>query len=65
VITVPEEPLVSTEVAARALGISRRTLSRYAKDGAVRPALVLPGGHYRWDTADLRRQLTELRERDE
>ena len=31
----------------------------------VQPAVVLPSGHLRWDVADLRRQLTELRERGE
>jgi DNA-binding transcriptional MerR regulator len=45
------------------LGISARTLARYAQQGVVRPAVVLPSGHLRWDVADLRRQLAELRER--
>jgi SLT domain-containing protein len=58
---VPEDhPLVATADAARALGISRRTLSRYALAGLVRPALVLPSGRYRWDVDDLRRQLAAL-----
>jgi DNA-binding transcriptional MerR regulator len=55
--------LVSTEDAARALGISARTLTRYASDGRITPAVVLSGGkrnHYRWDLDDLRRQLREL-----
>jgi DNA-binding transcriptional MerR regulator len=55
--------LVSTGEAAEALGIARRTLSRYAREGRVTPAVVLPGrarDHYRWDVADLRRQLREL-----
>ncbi len=61
VIAVADAPLVPTADAARALGISRRTLSRYAHDGVVRPALVLPGGQYRWDVTDLRKQLNDLR----
>jgi predicted site-specific integrase-resolvase len=62
---VPEEPLLTTAQAARVLGISRRTLSRYALDGQLVPTLVLPSGHYRWEIADIRRQLRALRERTE
>ena len=65
VLVVADPPLVPTADAARALGISRRTLSRYAHDGVVTPALVLPSGHFRWDLAALRRQLTELQPRPE
>lgn len=65
-IGMPEraERLVSTGEAARALGISRRTLAHYAKTGQLQPSLVLPSGYYRWDVEDIRRQLRELRERD-
>lgn len=59
--------LVGTAEAADALGIARRTLSRYAREGIVRPAVVLPGRRqgYRWDLDDLRRQLRALAEREE
>ena len=43
------EPLLSTGEAARALGISRRTLAHYAKTGQLEPTLVLPSGYYKWD----------------
>ena len=33
------------------------TLQRWAKEGVVSPAIRLPGGRYRWDIEDLRRQL--------
>jgi excisionase family DNA binding protein len=62
-----EEGLVSTEEAARALGVSARTLTRYAADGRITPTVVLSGGrrnHYRWDIDDLRRQLRALARRD-
>jgi DNA-binding transcriptional MerR regulator len=62
VIGVPEQRLVSTGEAARALGISRRTLSHYAQTKQLTPALVLPSGRYKWDVADVRRQLRELGE---
>jgi DNA-binding transcriptional MerR regulator len=61
-----QQRLVSTGEAARALGISRRTLSHYAQTKQLTPALVLPSGRYKWDVADVRRQLRalgELRER--
>ena len=51
---------MATADAARALGISHRTPSRYALLGLVLPAVVLPSGHLRWDVADLRRQLAAL-----
>jgi predicted site-specific integrase-resolvase len=51
--------LVPTDVAAKAIGVSRRSLVRWWNDGDVTPALVTPGGHARWDIADLKRQLKE------
>jgi DNA-binding transcriptional MerR regulator len=62
VIAVPDPDLVPTADAARMLGISARTLARYAQQGVVRPAVVLPSGHLRWDVTDLRRQLREIRQ---
>jgi DNA-binding transcriptional MerR regulator len=58
-----EEPkrLLTTAEAARLLGVHRRTLARYAKDGKVFPTLILPSGYYRWDPDDLRRQLRDIR----
>jgi predicted site-specific integrase-resolvase len=49
--------LVSTPEAARALGVSARTLQRYVKDGQVTPEITLPSGQYRWNVAKLRRQI--------
>jgi hypothetical protein len=60
VIVMADSELVPTADAARQIGISSRTLARYAQQGVVRPAVVLPSGHLRWDVADLRRQLSEL-----
>lgn len=51
--------LMTTEEAARELAISPRTLSRWAYDGYVQPALRTRRGGYRWDIDDLRRQLAE------
>ncbi len=60
--------LVSTDEAAKALGISARTLTRYAADGRITPAVVLTGGkrrHYRWNLDDLQRQLRDLARGDD
>jgi excisionase family DNA binding protein len=54
--------LLTTAQAARMLGVSRRTLARYAERGQLVPTLVLPSGHYRWDLDDIRQQLRALRE---
>jgi DNA-binding transcriptional MerR regulator len=57
--------LVTTKQAADELGVSARSLSRWAKDGTLEPDLTTPGGHYRWDVERLRAELREKRLRDE
>lgn len=54
---MPDE-LATTSEAARALGVSARSLARWAQDGTVTPTVRTPGGHFRWDIDDLRRQLS-------
>jgi predicted site-specific integrase-resolvase len=54
--------LLTTAQAADHFGISRGTLARYARNGLLRPTLVLPTGHLRWSLEDLHRQMRELRE---
>ncbi|WP_433033141.1 MerR family DNA-binding transcriptional regulator [Actinomycetospora sp. CA-053990] len=49
--------LVSTPEAAKALGVSPRTLQRYVRAGLVTPEITLPSGQYRWNVAKLRRQI--------
>lgn len=56
--------LLATSEAARALGISGRSLSRWVQDGLITPALTTAGGHYRFDLDDLRRQLLEMAQKD-
>ena len=60
---VPPSDLVTTPDAARALGISARTLQRYVRQGVVTPEITLPSGQYRWDVAKLRAQV-EVRSED-
>ena len=57
---VPKPQLVPTPEAARQLGISARTLQRYAKAGLITPDLRLPSGRYRWDVEKLRAQINAL-----
>jgi DNA-binding transcriptional MerR regulator len=47
----------TTGDAARALGISSATLTRWTAAGIVTPAERTAGGHFRWDMASLRAQL--------
>jgi predicted site-specific integrase-resolvase len=56
------DELLTTAQAAKLYGINRTTLGRYARDGLLRPTVVLPSGHLRWSLDDLRRQMRELRQ---
>jgi predicted site-specific integrase-resolvase len=60
---VPDPKLVTTAVAARALGVAGSTLWRWQKAGHVTPAFTTMGGQARWDVDDLRRQIAAWRER--
>jgi DNA-binding transcriptional MerR regulator len=51
---------VTTGVAARDLGISTATLTRWAASGKVTPAERTQGGHYRWHLDVLRAQARGL-----
>ena len=62
--------LLTTGEAAAAVGLTRRTLARYAAQELLTPAQVLPGPtgtrrNYRWNLDDLRTQLAELGRRTE
>jgi len=48
---------ITTGDAARALGVSSATLTRWAAAGVVAPAERTAGGHFRWDMTSLRAQL--------
>lgn len=54
--------MLTSAQAAKVLGISARTLTRYAERGQLIPTLTLPSGHLRWSLEDIRRQMRELRE---
>jgi DNA-binding transcriptional MerR regulator len=48
---------ITTGEAARGLGISPATLTRWVAAGIVAPAERTAGGHFRWDMTSLRAQL--------
>jgi excisionase family DNA binding protein len=45
--------LVTTGEAAKLLGISQPTLNRAVRKGRLRPTVTTPGGHRRFDSAEL------------
>ena len=58
-----DEPrLVPTSVLARVLGLSDRTIQRYRQLGVLKPDVVSPGGHARWNVEKVRQRLRELAE---
>jgi DNA-binding transcriptional MerR regulator len=57
--------LLTSGELARELSISPRTVARYARDGLLKPAETTVGGHHRWDLEDVRKQMADLRDRDE
>ncbi|MHA6802891.1 helix-turn-helix domain-containing protein [Salinifilum ghardaiensis] len=58
--------LMSSGELADELGLSRRSISRYADEGLISIALVTPGGRYRFDldvvSEELRRLAQKRRE---
>lgn len=49
--------LLNTSEAAKAIGVNRGTLAKYARDGVVKPYLTLPSGQHRWRLPELLEQL--------
>ncbi|WP_175455096.1 MULTISPECIES: MerR family transcriptional regulator [Actinopolyspora] len=53
-----DEPVTTGEL-AKALGLSRRSIARYAEAGQITPEFTTPGGHHRWDVDKVRQQLRD------
>jgi excisionase family DNA binding protein len=51
------ERLLSTGQAAKAIGVSPRSLSRWVTEGLIEPTLVTPGGQFRFDLDELKAQM--------
>ncbi len=62
---VTADRLLTTGELARELGLSARSVARWAQEGQLKPTLVTPGGQYRWELEDVREQLRLLRKRAE
>ena len=63
---MPADRLMTSAEVAAWLGVSRRAVSAWVASGRLKPTVTLPGGRYRFDREDVRRQLgEEARERDE
>jgi excisionase family DNA binding protein len=60
---VTADRLLTTGELARELGLSARSVARWAQEGQLKPTLVTPGGQYRWQLEDVREQLRALRKR--
>ncbi|MHA6802157.1 MerR family DNA-binding transcriptional regulator [Salinifilum ghardaiensis] len=58
-----EEPLITSSQLAEKLGLARRTISHYAREGLITPALVTPGGQYRWKKSAVVEEMHELARR--
>lgn len=58
---MPMSRYITTGDAARALGISSATLTRWVAQEKVTPAERTAGGHFRWDMTSLRAQLRRLK----
>jgi DNA-binding transcriptional MerR regulator len=54
------ESLLTTAQVAKALGVSSRTIVRYAGRGWITPVQTLPSGHRRWLLSQVRGQLRQL-----
>jgi LmbE family N-acetylglucosaminyl deacetylase len=54
---------LGTTEAAKIVGLSKRTLQRYHRDGILEPEYVTAGGHARWDPDKIIEQLRALRKR--
>ena len=51
--------LVTSGQAAKALGVSLRSLQQWVREGKIVPDYATPGGHARWDVDRVRHELRE------
>jgi excisionase family DNA binding protein len=56
-VAIMAERLLSTGQAAKAIGVSARSLSRWVTEGLIEPTLVTPGGQFRFDLDELKAQM--------
>jgi DNA-binding transcriptional MerR regulator len=56
------EPLLPTGDVARRLGVTTRAVDRWVTDGLLTPAVITPGGRYRFRWSEVVEQLRQARE---
>lgn len=62
---VSDEPLITTGEVARRLGVTTSAIGGWVQRGQLTPAIITPGGRYRWRWSQVEHQLREQRQRDE
>ncbi len=58
---VDDDALLTTGEIARRLGVTPGAVGKWARTGRLTPAVVTPGGRYRWRWSEVQRQLREQR----
>lgn len=57
--------LLTTAELAKELNVAVRTVQRWVDRGWVKPDVVLPSGHYRFDLENVKAQLRERQQRSD
>ncbi|MGH3939084.1 MAG: helix-turn-helix domain-containing protein [Pseudonocardiaceae bacterium] len=60
-----DDPLLTTGEVAKRLGVTPGAVGKWARSGQLTPAVITPGGRYRWRWSDVERQMRDQRQRDE
>jgi excisionase family DNA binding protein len=53
----PEVVRITTSDVARLANVKSSTVRRWVETGALKPVIITPGGHYRFDRAEVERVL--------
>jgi DNA-binding transcriptional MerR regulator len=57
-----EEPLITSGEVGRRLGVTPRAVGSWVRKGLIKPAVVTPGGRYRFRWSEVVEQLRQARE---
>jgi excisionase family DNA binding protein len=60
-----EEELIPTGEVARRLGVSTDAIGQWVQKGQLVPAVITPGGRYRWRWSEVQQQLRDQRKSDD
>lgn len=62
---VPAEPFLTSGEVAERLGVTSRAVDRWVQRGILAPAVITPGGRYRWRWSEVQVQMEDWRKREE